>query len=380
MPMRIRTTIALLLAALLVGCAGGDGGDDAQTPAAEGTTAGGAETTPATEAATDGDGATDGAAAPTTEAGAAAADCSPTTARASHHITGESAAHRGLEVLAEELAQRTDGRLTLEIFSDAQLGGLGEMTDNLRSGAIDVALIDSGTLSQYEPELGVFDLPFLFSDMDAFNELMDGEVGEAVNERITENVDVIPLYWSAVGLRSMFFVDREVTSADDLAGLTMRVPEAPVWVDTFEALGTSPTAIPSSELYTALQSGVVDGFEFPLGTAVDLRMYEPVSFMTRTEHILTNILIAASPTFVDGLCEQDAQAVTEAAEVAQDATRQAWKDDNDAAETVLAENLTIVEDPDLDSFREAIAPVHEGFTAANGSELYDQIQEALGGP
>lgn len=352
---RPRRAAALLLAVLLAGCGGGGGADQAATTAEE----------PATGAETS-------AAAP------AGADCTAATVRASHHISGESAAHRGLEVLAEELAQRTDGRLTLEIFSDAQLGGLAEMAENLRAGAVEVALIDSGSLSQFEAELGVFDLPYLFDDMESFNELMDGDVGETVNERIRTNVGVVPLYWSAVGLRSMFFVDREVRAAQDLAGLTMRVPEAPVWVDTFEALGTSPTAIPASELYTALQTGVVDGFEFPLGTAVDLRMYEPVSSMTRTDHILTNILIAASPRFVDGLCEQDRQALTEAAEVAEEATRQAWQDDNDAAESVLEENLTVVEDPDLDSFRAAVAPVHEAFTAANGSELYDRITEATG--
>lgn len=358
MSSRMRILATLVLSALLAAC-GGAGGGETAAPTAEGTA-----------------GAEEGTAGGEAEA---AADCAPVTVRASHHISGQSAAHRGLEVLGEELASRTDGRLTLEIFSDAQLGGLAEMTENLRVGAVEVALIDSGSLSQFEPELGVFDLPYLFDDLDAFNELMDGEVGQAVNQRIQSDVGVVPLYWSAVGLRSMFFVEGEVRSAQDLAGLTMRVPEAPVWVDTFEALGTSPTAIPASELYTALQTGVVDGFEFPLGTAVDLKMYEPVASMTRTDHILTNILIAASPRFVDGLCEQDRQALTEAAAVAQDATRQAWQEDNDAAEEVLSENLTVVDDPDLESFRAAVAPVHEAFTSANGSELYDSIQEALGG-
>lgn len=370
MSFRPRIAAALLLMAVLAGCNGeastSAGATDEATPADEATAA----SEPTADDAT-------AAGEPTAADAAAGADCTSATVRASHHISGESAAHRGLEVLAEELAQGTDDRLTMEIFSDAQLGGLAEMAESLQGGAIEVALVDSGSLSQFDPELGVFDLPYLFDDMDAFNELMDGDVGATVDERIESGVGVVPLYWSAVGLRSMFFVDSEVQAAGDVAGLTMRVPEAPVWVDTFEALDTSPTAIPASELYTALQTGVVDGFEFPLGTAVDLKMYEPVQFMTRTDHILTNILIAAAPGFVDGLCEADAQALVDAADAAQEATRQAWQDDNDAAESVLAENLTIVE-PDLDSFREATASVHEGFTSANGSELYDSIQEALG--
>lgn len=304
------------------------------------------------------------------------AGCTSTTARASHHISAESAAHNGLEVFAEEVSAKTDGRVTVEIFSDAQLGGLAEMPENLRSGAIEIALIDSGSLSQFEPELGVFDLPFLFEDMDQFNALMDGEVGARVNTLVEEN-GITPLYWSAVGLRDLFMVDQEVRSASDLRGLTMRVPEAPVWIDTFTALGTSPTAIAASELYTALDTGVVDGFEFPLGTAVDLNMYEPVSVWSQTGHILTNILIAAAPSFVDGLCEADRNSIVEAAGTAQAETRALWAQDNEAAAEVLAGELTVIDDVDIESFRDAVAPVHEDFTQDNGSELYDMIQDAL---
>jgi tripartite ATP-independent transporter DctP family solute receptor len=302
--------------------------------------------------------------------------CTSTTARASHHISAQSAAHKGLEVFAEEVSAKTDGRVTIEIFSDAQLGGLAEMSENLRSGAIEIALIDSGSLSQFEPELGVVDLPFLFQDMEQFNTLMDGDVGERVDTLVEEN-GITPLYWSAVGLRDLFMVDKEVRSAADLQGLTMRVPEAPVWVDTFTALGTSPTAIAASELYTALDTGVVDGFEFPLGTAVDLKMYEPVSVWSQTGHILTNILIAAAPDFIDGLCEADRNAVFEAADTARTETRALWAQDNEAAVEVLAAELTVIDDVDIDSFREAVAPVHDEFTESNGSELYDLIQDAL---
>lgn len=305
-----------------------------------------------------------------------AGDCESITARASHHITAESAAHKGLEVLAEDISAKTDGRVTIEIFSDGQLGGLAEMPENLRSGAIDIALIDSGSLSQLDAEMGVFDLPFLFDDMDQFNELMDGQVGEMVNARVEEN-GIRPLYWSAVGLRDLFLVEREVREASDMKGLTMRVPEAPVWVQTFKALGASPTAIASGDLYTALDTGVVDGFEFPLGTAVDLKMYEPVSVWSQTGHILTNILIAASPNLVDRLCEEDRKALFEAAESAEERTRQLWKEDNEAAADILAKELTVIDDVDIESFRAAVAPVHDRFTQNNGSELYDAIQSEL---
>lgn len=354
--------IGLILAMALAAC--GEGADEAAPPEDAGA------------------GDATGTAAGETEVGegdVAAADCTAVTARASHHISGQSAAHFGLETLGEEAAAATDGRFTLEVLSDAQLGGLAEMTENLRSGAVEIALIDSGSLSQFLPEIGAFDLPFLFDEMGEFDTLMDGPVGETVDELIVADIGVVPLYWSAVGLRDMFFVDAEVRTVDDMQGLTMRVPEAPVWVDTFSALGTSPTAIPAGELYTALETGVVDGFEFPLGTAVDLKMYEPVTTQTKTGHILTNILIAASPTFVDGLCEQDRDALFAAVEVARERTRTLWAEDNAAAEEVLDENLTVVSDPDLESFRDTVAPVHDAFVEEHGAELYDMITDQLGG-
>jgi TRAP-type transport system periplasmic protein len=314
-----------------------------------------------------------------TDEGAAAdtAGCEEVTARASHHISSASAVHVGLERLAADVLEATDGRVTIEVLSDAQLGGLGEMTENLRSNVVQIALIDTGTLSQFDGEMGVFDLPFMFEDMTEFNDLMDGEVGDLVADRVRA-VGPEPLYWSAVGLRSMFFNGVTVTGPDDMAGLTMRVPEAPVWVDTFRALGTSPTAIPAGDLYTSVQTGVVDGFELPHGTTVDLALNEVATDMTISGHILTNILIAASSGFLDSLCDADREAIIAASADAEQVTREGWLSDNEEAEEVLFAELNVVDSPDLEAFRAATESVHEDFRAANGDELYEAVTGALG--
>ena len=306
----------------------------------------------------------------------AAAECQTVSAKASHHITAASAVHRGLEVLAEEVSNGTDGRVTIEIASDGQLGGLAEMPENLRSGAVDIALVDAGSMSVFDPELGVTDLPFLWETMDEFNDVVDSSVGDQMNAKV-QAIGIEPLYWSAVGLRDMFFVDTPATSPEQLSGLKMRVPEAPVWVQTFEALDASPTPIPGGEIYTAAQSGVIDGFELPLGTTVDLNLNEVVDYQTKTGHILTHIMIGASPSFLEKLCAEDLAVLEAAAIAAQDDTRQGWKDDNEAAAQVLAGELT-VNDADLEAFREATAPVHDAFVEANGSELYDAVRVQLG--
>lgn len=316
---------------------------------------------------------------PTAEAPVASAPaevCESVSAKASHHITAASAVHRGLETLASDVSAATEGRVTIEILSDAQLGGLGEMPENLRSGAVDIALIDTGSLEGFDAELGVTNLPFLWESMDEFNEVIDSPVGDLFNDKIRA-IGVEPLYWSAVGLRDMFFTDVAVTSPEQLSGLKMRVPQANVWIKTFEALNASPTAIAGGEIYSSAESGLIDGFELPLGTTVDLNLNEVVKYQTRTGHILTHIIIGASPTFLDKLCASDRAALDAAAKAAQDETRQGWKDDNATAAAILEAELT-VNDADIAAFREATSSVLDAFVSENGSELLDAITTQLG--
>ncbi len=306
----------------------------------------------------------------------AAEVCESVSAKASHHITAASAVHRGLETLAADVLAATEGRVTIEVLSDAQLGGLAEMPENLRSGAVDVALVDTGSMGGFDAELGVTDLPFLWESMDEFNDVVDSPVGDLIDDRVRA-IGIEPMYWSAVGLRDMFFTNVEVTSPEQLSGLQMRVPQARVWVQTFEALNASPTPIAGGEIYSSLESGVIDGFELPLGTTVDLNLNEVVQFQARTGHILTHIMIGASPVFLGKLCDSDRAALEAAALTAQEETRQGWKDDNAAAAAVLDAELT-VNDADIAAFRAATSSVLDTFVAENGSELLDAILGQLG--
>lgn len=307
---------------------------------------------------------------------AAAEVCESVSAKGSHHITAASAAHRGMETLAADVLAATEGRVTIEILSDAQLGGLAEMPENLRSGAVDIALVDTGSMGSFDAELGVTDLPFLWETLDEFNGVIDSPVGDLFNDKVRA-IGIEPLYWSGVGLRDMFFTNEAVTSPEQLSGLKIRVPQATVWVQTFEALDASPTPIAGGEIYSSAESGLIDGFELPLGTTVDLNLNEVVKYQARTGHILTHIMIGASPTFLDKLCDSDRDALDAAAKKAQDETRQGWKDDNAAAAAVLEAELTVI-DADIAAFRAATSSVWDRFVSENGAELLDAINSELG--
>jgi tripartite ATP-independent transporter DctP family solute receptor len=305
-------------------------------------------------------------------------DCATMTVRASHHIGEDTAGHRGMLALAESLSEQTENRITMEVFSGAQLGGLAETAENVRSGAVEVGFLGAGIVSQFAPEVGVLDLPFLFSTQDEFNELMDGDVGSALNEHVRDS-GIEPLFWFSVGFRNMLFGEGvpQVQEPADMQGLTMRVPEAPIFVDTFSALGTSPTVIPAADLYTSMQTGVVDGFELPVGTVVDFSLQEVSTSMSETSHIHTGTMIGASPQWVDSLCETDRQGLEEAVQEAKEVMRSEWKQDNDNALEVLADAVEFV-DVDRDAFREAVDVVYDNFREEQGSEILDMIQAATG--
>jgi len=302
------------------------------------------------------------------------AECTTVSASASHHLPATSPAQVGLEFFAEEVTKQTDGRVAIDVFSDGQLGGIAEMPSNLRSGGVDIALIDGGVLAQFDPELGLLDLPYLFESMEEFNSTMDGPFGESYNERV-QTLGISPLYWSAVGPRDMFFVDAKVTSPTDLKGLQMRVPQAPIYISTFEAFGAAATAIPSGDLYTALDTGVVKGFELPLSSTVDLNLNETVSVWAPTGHMMNNVLIAASPSFLNQLCEKDQAAVQTAVDSAKKITREAWASANTDASDTLKKSLTIMKNLDIAEFKNASEAVRTGFTEKNGSELYDSLNQ-----
>lgn len=308
------------------------------------------------------------------------ATCESVTARASHHIGPESAGHQGLETLADEVAELTDGRVTIEIFPSGQLGGLSDNAEALRTGTMDLALVDSSSLSQFVGEVGALDLPFVFETQDQFNEVLAGEFGEYVNGRLQDEVDIVPLYWSSVGMRNILLaagVD-EVRTPDDLEGMTLRIPDAPVYKQTFELLGATTVVVDAGELYTSVQTGVVDGFEFPMGTARDFSMQEVVGSVSQTAHIHTNTLIAASSAFADSLCEEDREALLTASEVAKEVANDAWIADNEAAIAAFEDADVSMVEVDRDVFIDAVQPVYETFTSEQGEELFSRLQDAIG--
>jgi len=184
---------------------------------------------------------------------------------------------------AELVAQKTDGRVKINVAGAETLGSDSAMLTSLRTGALDFTANSQGATSAIVPELAALGLPFLFGDTEKAIQVLGGPVGEDLNKRF-EAVGVVPLDWWDNGIRHLTNSKRKVAAPNDLAGLKIRTPADPMTIDIFQALGAGTEQIAFSELYIALQQGVVDGQENPLANIESSKLHEVNRFISLTAH------------------------------------------------------------------------------------------------
>ncbi len=187
-------------------------------------------------------------------------------------------------IFAESVKKLTNGAIDVQVFHGGSLtSDEREMTESVKLGSLDLAVVASPQLIPYAPVAKVFDLPFIFPDHARAIKALDGEVGQAVREDLDPKGILVLDYWSC-GFRSVFNNVRPVRMPDDLKGMKIRVMPTPVYIDTFKALGALPVAMGSSELYLALQMGVVDAGENDPASVIDWKWVEVIKNYSLTQH------------------------------------------------------------------------------------------------
>ena len=185
----------------------------------------------------------------------------------------------------EAVRQQTGGRLDVQIFPNSQLGGDTSVLSQLRSGAVQFFTLDGGILESLVPVAAIQGVGFAFRDSpDAFA-AMDGPLGDEVRARIAEGgLYVHPKMWEN-GMRQITAGTRAIARAEDLAGFRIRTPAGALWVDLFKSLGASPTPLNFAEVYTALQTKLVDGQENPYAIIDTAKLYEVQKYLSVTNHM-----------------------------------------------------------------------------------------------
>jgi tripartite ATP-independent transporter DctP family solute receptor len=213
---------------------------------------------------------------------------------------------------AELVAQKTNGRIKVEVGGSAQFGDDVESLTNLRLGTLAFSANSQGSSSGVVPQFSVVGLPFLFRDLNHAYKVIDGPVGQQLNELAKAKGLVVLAFWDN-GIRHTTNSKRPITKPEDLAGIKIRTPPDPITIEIFTALGANPTPLAFSELYIALQQGVVDGQENPLMNIYSSKLHEVQKYVSLTGHKYETTPLLASKMIWDTLSKDDQKAIQEAA-------------------------------------------------------------------
>ncbi len=275
----------------------------------------------------------------------------------------------------ENVEARTEGRISVQIIHSGQLGGEREMQEMVALGTLEMSL--TGVIVVYEPMFAIFELPFLYTNRDHVRRVIDaGIIQEAAEGLLAHDLRLVSMVEN--GFRNITNSARPIDGPSDVAGLSIRTPENAAQVETFRALGAVVTPMAFTELYGALQQGVVDGQENPLQNIMSGRLYEVQSHLAITGHIYNLAYIVASEAFLNRLADEDRTIVLEEALAMSDFQLDLAEAQEDELLTELIELGMAVTYPDQEAFRDATAGVYDLFFDRFGEQAQTyiaQIQE-----
>lgn len=255
---------------------------------------------------------------------------------------------QAVEEFSTLVHERTEGRYTVQVFPDGQLGNERENLESLQLGTLEFTFGGPGVMAGFDPSIGIFDMPFLFRDYEHANAVMDGPAGQQIFDTYLDGTGIRILASGAQGFRYVLTKANPVESIDDLANLKIRTPEAETFIRAFRALGANPVPVPWGETYLAFQTGVVDGMEGTPSVMRDFKMYEVGTFVAETRHIMASLHILVSEGVYSELPDDIKQAImTSAKEAWAGARERALNEDLAALEELITQHGATVTTPDM---------------------------------
>lgn len=275
-----------------------------------------------------------------------------------------------VKYMGELIAKRTDGRIGVEVFHSAQLGEEKDTIEQTRFGVIDMNRVSLGPFNNLVPETTVVSLPYIFRSTDHMHKVMDGEIGEEIKAAF-EPHDLVALAFYDSGARSFYNSQKPIDSIDDLAGMKFRVMQSDVFVDMVNTFGANATPMPYGEVYSAIETGVIDGAENNWPSYQTSGHSEVAKYVTLDEHLIVPEVLVMSKAAWDKLTPEDQAIVRAAAEESVAKQRELWTAAEAAAmEAVIAAGAEVSE-IDKQPLIDAMGPVYDKY--ASTPELKDLV-------
>jgi tripartite ATP-independent transporter DctP family solute receptor len=277
------------------------------------------------------------------------------------------------ESLGKKLEAATNGRLSVQMFPSMQLGGEKETIEQTQIGAIQMLRVSVGSMGPIVDDINVVNMPFLFTNTAHAQRMMDGPIGQELLDKITAspNAGLVALCWMDSGARNLYNTKRPIKSIEDLKGLKFRVIGNPIFVDMMNALGGNGVAMGYDQVFSALQTGVIDGAENNPPSYVFSNHYTAAKYYSLTEHLIIPEVLVFSKRAWTSLSNDDQSLIKKLAREAQMEERELWKKyETQAMEKAKAAGCEIIEIADKAPFQNAVKPVWDKY----GPKYQDMIK------
>ncbi|PTE12629.1 TRAP transporter substrate-binding protein [Pseudogemmobacter blasticus] len=240
-----------------------------------------------------------------------AAMAAEVTLKLGHLANEDNIWHKAALKFGEEVAALTEGRVEVQVYPNESLGKEIDVINGMQLGTADMT-ITGESLQNWAPKAALLALPYGYKSLEHMDAVASGEIGQQIVDEIIANAGIRPLTYFARGPRNLS-ANREITSPDDLKGFKLRVPNVPVFVAAWQAIGANPTPMAFSEVFTSLQNGTIEGQENPLALFKSGGFYEVQKVINKTEHVRSWIYLTISEQSWEKLSEADQAALLEAA-------------------------------------------------------------------
>ncbi len=303
------------------------------------------------------------------------AGLSGVTLRLSHGLSKEHPIQAALEQFAQEIHENTDGEITVRIYPNATLGSEKDNLEQLPIGALDIAKVSASALESFSPVYQAFSVPYIFNSEEHFYGFMDSEEAQELYMS-TADKGYIALTWFDSGARSFYTVDTPVNTPADLKGLKIRTMDSPMAFEMMECFGGSATTMSISDVFTGMQSGVIDGAEnneTALTNGGHGEVAKCYSYDTHTR--IPDILLLRYVTW-QKMSDEQKQIVKTAADNAKETYKEKWQEAIRQAVEDAKQMGVEFNEPDLAPFQEAVKPIYDRLAEESPEiwEICEQIQ------
>ena len=291
-----------------------------------------------------------------------------TTPGSSHHVAAVK--------FKEIVEKKSNGKYEFKIFHSASLGNESSILQQIQLGTVDLGVITSGPIGNFNKSIQIFDLPFIFKSYEQADEILDGPIGREVLDSL-ESSGFKGMHFLENGFRNLTNNKRPVHTVDEVKGLKIRTMAAPAHVKLWKMLGANPTPM-GWPINTELQQGTIDGQENPLWVIDKYKLYEVQKYLSLTRHVYSPNVFIMNLNKFNSLSKADQKMFMDASAEASNYERK-WNRNNNVGflKHLKAEKMIIDEHPDVNSFRKKIAPIYDEAKQTIDKELVEKLLKAI---